>query len=533
MDTMARGWMPAKIGIWLVLVVVVWMLAAPAVWPMQTTVGGRPLDLDGTLRVREVVEENGATKHERTLEELRLHVGVELAKWVRFDATTVGTNGGPTLKADRAGVYSWNGVFQDISPAVEFDEAYLSMVLPSVDLRLGIQKVAWGKLDRTQPNNLINPIAYFDPFLAEEAEERIGVPALQASYYLPETAAIPPESRLTVVWVPKYVPPRFPLATCDVQGNASHCDAERWFPPAGVPTPNFFVPPGLITLPDGSPSPGFNVPLAFRVRNVAPPATRLNDSTVGVRYSALIRDVDLALYYFHGFDIEPGFNLTAQVFGQPDPSLANPFHVKDLSGATTLSPEFHRIDSWGADFAYAFDRFTVRGEGAFVSGRPFPRDLRDLVTNPQALAGEIKNALTALTQGAGQATVLLPPATVIHSAAEWGLGVDYVYEGYLLLLQVNQTDVLHNDVDLLIKNVETRLLANLRKSFLADRLQTQLIGMHAIESDYTLIRPTLLYRLTDNLNAQVGYLFIAGRAGSLIGQYRRNDEGFVRLEYKL
>jgi hypothetical protein len=92
---------------------------------------------------------------------------------------------------------------------------------------------------------------------------------------------------------------------------------------------------------------------------------------------------------------------------------------------------------------------------------------------------------------------------------------------------------LHNDVDLLIKNVETRLLANLRKSFLADRLQTQLISMHAIESDYTLIRPTLLYRLTDNLNAQVGYLFIAGRSGSLIGQYRRNDEGFVRLEYKL
>ena len=129
--------------------------------------------------------------------------------------------------------------------------------------------------------------------------------------------------------------------------------------------------------------------------------------------------------------------------------------------------------------------------------------------------------------------VPLPAATVIHSAAEWGLGVDYLYEGYLLLLQVNQTDVLHNNVDLLIKDVETRLLANLRKSFLADRLQTQLIGMHAIESDYTLIRPTLLYRLTDNLNAQVGYLFIAGRARSLIGQYRRNDEGFVRLEYKL
>jgi hypothetical protein len=525
--------MQARVGTWLLLVVVAQMLRANAVWPMQTTVGGRLLDLDGTLRVREVIEENRASKHERTLEELRLHVGVALAKWIRFDATAVGTNGGPTLKANRSGVYEWDDVFQDISPAAEFDEAYLSMFLPSVDLRLGIQKVAWGKLDSTQPNDLINPRTYLDPFLEEEADMKIGVPAVQASYYFPEAAAIPPESRLTAVWVPQYVPSRFPLASCDVQGNTSRCDVERWFPPAGVPTPDFFVPPGLITLPDGSPSPGLNVPLAFRVHNVAAPAMRLNNSAVGLRYSALVHDVDLALYYFHGFDIEPGFDLTAKVFGQPDPSPDNPFHVKDLSGATTLSPEFHQIDSWGADFAYAFDRFTVRGEGAFVSGRPFDRDLRNLVTNPELLAGEIKNALAALIQGAGQATVALPPASVIHSAAEWGLGVDYVYEGYLLLLQVNQTDVLHNHVDLLIKDVETRLLANLRKSFLADRLETQLIATHAIESDYTLLRPTLLYRLTDNLNAQVGYLFIAGRSGSLIGEYRRNDEGFVRLEYKL
>jgi hypothetical protein len=520
-------------GVALAVLVAIQLVGAVAARSMQTTVDGRPVDVDGTFGVREVIEENGATKHERTQERLRLRVGVSLAKWLRFDSTTIGTNGGPTLKADHAGVYAWDNVFQDISPAVDFDEAYFDLFLPSVDFRIGKQKVAWGKLDQTQPNDLINPRAYFDPFLEEEAEQKIGVPALQASYYLPEAAAIPAESRLTVVWVPRYLPARFAVATCDVQGNTSHCDAERWFPPAAMPAPSFFVPPGLITLPDGSPSPGLDVPLAFRVRNVAPPAWRLNNSEVGLRYSALIRNIDLALYYFHGFDIDPGFNLTANVFGQSDSSLANPLHVKDLSGATTLSPEFHRIDSWGADFAYAFDRLTVRGEGAFVSGRPFDRDLRALITNPQLLANEINTAVGALAQGAGAVPVPLPPASVVRSAVEWGLGGDYVYEGYMLLLQLNQTDVLHNEVDLLIKNVDTRLLANLRKSFLAERLETQLIGVHAIESDYTLIRPTLLCHLTDNLNAEVGYLFIAGRSSSLIGEYRRNDEGFVQVQYKL
>ena len=122
---------------------------------------------------------------------------------------------------------------------------------------------------------------------------------------------------------------------------------------------------------------------------------------------------------------------------------------------------------------------------------------------------------------------------VTRDAVEWGLGSDYVSHGYMLLMQVNQTDVFHNSVDLLIKNVDTRLLANLRKNFLSDRVETQLIAVHAIESDYTFLRPRLRYHLNDNLTAEVGYLFIAGRANSIGGQYRRNDEGWVRLEYQL
>ena len=56
-----------------------------------------------------------------------------------------------------------------------------------MDVRLGLQKVAWGKLDRSQPNDLINPSNYIDPLMDDEAERKIGVPALQASYYFPES----------------------------------------------------------------------------------------------------------------------------------------------------------------------------------------------------------------------------------------------------------------------------------------------------------------------------------------------------------
>jgi hypothetical protein len=93
--------------------------------------------------------------------------------------------------------------------------------------------------------------------------------------------------------------------------------------------------------------------------------------------------------------------------------------------------------------------------------------------------------------------------------------------------------VLHNDVNLLIKDVDTRLLANLRKSFLSDTVRAQLVAIHAIESDYTIMRPKIFYQFNDHIGGEIGYLFIAGRAHSVGGQYRRNDEGWVRAEYKL
>ena len=506
--------------------------AATTAWGIQTTVAGRAVDLDASLSLREVVEENGSTKHDRTREQLRVRAAVSLTDWLRFDSTTVATNGGPTLKADRSGVYAWDDVFQDISPVADFQEAYFDVRLRSVDLRLGLQKVAWGKLDRTQPNDLINPLNYLDPLMDDEADRKIGVPALQESYFFPESW-LPAESRLTAVCVPKYVPYRFPLADCVVEpGGISRCDTERWFPPAAVPTTTFFVPAGIIPI-NGGFNDAFSVPVGFRVRNNSTPSWRLENSEIGVRYSALVHDVDFAVYGYHGFDPQPAFDLTAAATGEPDPNPANPLHVKNLAASTTLTPNFQQINSAGADAAYAFDQFTVRAEGAYLNGRPFSRDLRFLITDPHAIAPEIAQALAALAHGAGTAAVPLPPGSVTRDAVEWGLGGDYVYEGYTLLLQVNQTDVLHNDVQLLIKDVETRLLANLRKGFLADTLKTQLVAVHAIESDYTILRPRVTYSVTDHIDTEVGYLFIAGRAESVGGQFRRNGQGWVQFVYKL
>ena len=112
---------------------------------------------------------------------------------------------------------------------------------------------------------------------------------------------------------------------------------------------------------------------------------------------------------------------------------------------------------------------------------------------------QIAAALREFAAGHSPVPVQLPQSFAVRNAVEWGLGVDYTWEGYLFLLQVNQTDILHNDVDLLIKNVDTVLLANLRKNFLHDDLTAQLIAIQGFESGYTLLMPRIDLSLLGSL----------------------------------
>ena len=493
---------------------------------IQTTIGGRTVDLDTLLTIREVVEQDRDTTHEPTMEQLRVRLAVSLTDWLRFDSTTTGTHGGPVLSSDPSGIYNLKDTFQSKWWSVEFDEVFFDFHLADLDVRIGKQKVSWGKLDRFQPTDFINPYTYNDPFIVDEADRKIGIPALQASYYLPQDWGAPPESRFTLVWVPHYYPFRFPPSQCVVEGGVSRCTIERWFPPAAIPNTTFVIPAAPPLVPTD-----IAVPVGFQTLNVDPPAFRFENSGIGLRFSAFVHEVDMSFSFYHGFDSQPSFALTADALGDPDPM--NPPFVRNLSAQTTLTPHFQNIDAAGADFAYAFGSFTVRGEGAFVHNRAFPRDLRGLVSDPAALAPEIQKAIAALAMGAGRVPVALPSAFEVSDAFEWGVGGDYLWEGYLILLQLNQTDVFNSDVDLLIEDVDTRLLANLRKNFLSDTLRTQFVVLYGIESDYTLLRPIVGYQVTDHIAVEAGYLFIAGRSRSVIGQYKANKEAWFQVEFRL
>jgi hypothetical protein len=504
--------MGARVRVWLRVVVAVVAGLPLTAFGFTTTVGGRRIDLDGTLQAREVfeVEDEPASDHTQLL--LRVRFAAALTDWLRFDSTTVGIYGGPVSKATRSGTFNFSDTFQELDPSVEFEEAYLDLDLAPFELRLGKQKLAWGKLDRVQPNEIFNPYQFQDPLMQEQEERKIGIPAIAATYAAPARHWLPEETRFTLAWAPIYIPFRFPE-----QG-------ERWFPPAAQVPDVFRIPAGLVPGEGQPPLPAIEVPLSSGTRNPDPPARRLENSAVNLRLAGFRGGVDFALYFYHGIDTQPAFELLVEAFN-PDPQQLQ------ITADTTLQPVFRHVDAWGADAAYIVGPVTMRLEAAFIHGRPFTRDLRLLVIDPSPLSPEILRVLREFQAGATQVAVDVE-SFVERDTLEWGLGADYVYDGWLLIAQVNQTDVFDNDVDLLINDVETRLLLNLRKSFWQDRVHLQLVAVHAIESDYTLLLPRLTVDITDSLDVRFGYLGISGSRFSLLGQYKENDQGFVRAQYR-
>jgi hypothetical protein len=464
---------------------------------------GGELEIGGYLETRQVFRVDRATPTELNLQRLQLDLRSWWGERTTFMLGTSLQNGGPATRETRAGFYNLDDVFQSVAPAVEIEEAVLGFDLDALQLRLGQIKHAWGKLDRHQPNDGLNPERYADPILLDEKERKIGVPSLEATYYLPERGWVPEESGLTVVVVPRYVPFRLPLP------------GERWFPPNAVPPDTFAVP-----LDGGA----IAVPLSLEVDNRSPPAFTFENASYAARFAAHWRGADWALYYYRGIQTAPLFRLDARAELSPSPP--------GVVGTTILSPVFNHVDTWGGDLAWTLDRFSFRAEMAYTRDQGFNRDLLTLVDDPDLIPA-IEDALAELAAGAPSAAVDLGETFAISDAVQWGVSVDTRVRDIDVLFEVSQTNVLENHLPLLIEDDETVLLTDLRRGFLRDDLTLQLIAIYGASSDYTVLMPRLTYRFRDRAEIRLGYAHISGNSRSRLGQYKDNDEGYVRLRLYL
>jgi len=455
-----------------------------------------------------------ATQRQRPEGILDLKVTGDVHPKLRFFLDTRTVFGGPPVHAQGIGLYNPSDTFQNVSPSVEIAEAYADLYLPRLDVRVGQQKFAWGRLDELQPTDVLNPRQWSDPFLLDEEDAKIGVPALRAAYY-PEH--VPPrlatDTSLTFVWVPVPIAFRFPLV------------AERWFPSSIVPQ--------RLDIPRGAAAPGlppFGIAITPRLRTEnRPPAQQLDEGAVALRLAGVHEPVDWSLVYYDGPETAPAFDVSTVTFA-PDPK-----NLAVLATDQVLRPRAGRIRLAGADAATQLAGFTLRAEGAWAQDRLLPRAVSDLTTLANILhaLGGIKGATQTLVRlGQGRHVPIdLGPLFLARDTVAWGVGADYRWHGWMPLVQVNQTLVLDNAVPLLVDDHDTSLLASLERTFLAETLKLRISCIQGIVRSYTSLLPALTYDVTDDLRVRVGYLFLAGTRRSLIGEFHDDSESFVQLRY--
>ncbi len=471
------------------------------------TVAEREVEVGGYLETRQVFRTNRSTEHELNLQRLHLESRAWIEEWLSLEVAASLQNGGPATRSTRSGFYDIDNVFQSVSPAVEIEEAFLRIGLDRFGARIGQLKHSWGKLDRFQPNDVINPERFADPVLIEEGERKIGVPSVELSYNLPEREWLPEEGVFSFVVVPRYIPFRLPQP------------GERWFPPNAVPA-EFFKLPEEVYGSDRS------VPLSLEVRNSSVPSFSPDNASVGARLAAHTRGVDYGLYYYRGHQTDPVFELGAE-------ARAVSMDQGGIAGVTLLSPVFQRIHLFGADLAFTLGRFGFRAEVALTKDKPFNRDLLSLLDSPERLEPGLSEAIAAVVQGASAAAVDLGQTFAVSDALQWGIGFDTKVFDFDVLFELSQTDVLENTDKLLVEDTETVLLGDIRRRFLRDDLSLQLVSMYGASSDYTLLLPRLTYRVWDRVELRLGYAFLSGRSRSRLGQYKGNDQAYIRLRLYL
>ncbi|MDA8078799.1 MAG: hypothetical protein M0Z79_07665 [Nitrospiraceae bacterium] len=400
----------------------------------------------------------------------RITVDARRSDW-RFRAWLEGGWDGTVLKPrrDHALFKNYHDVYQDNTPYLEFKELYAERSFNNIDLRIGIQRFSWGRLDEYPLNDLFNPWDY-TRFIVRSLEDRkVGVPSVSATLS---------RSGWTyqAVWVPVFVPYRLPKSN------------ERW---AVIPAdPNLSKISGAEVIQ----------------REPALPPKKLENSSVGIRAQRL-GEIEWAFNLFHGFDPRPIFKSTAlNVEQRRDKTFIDPGFV----------PSFHKITSIGFDAAAVKGDWSLRAEAAYALNRPF----------------NVRPELWGYPKSIEVGATPLNPAEIRRDTLDYGIAADYrLFEDGMLTLQAQQTVIFNRPAALYDRTIETILWANMKAGWMNRKIETNLTVAYNPEHGAGMARANAYYTFTDSWKAGVNILLLDGPPQSLFGRYSKNDRVEMEVVY--
>lgn len=485
------------------------ILYSPFTWAYVYEGENSKISLAGYLEGRAVYPFDRDSPEEDPSNELGLEFKAGFSSWFSSKLYIHAVDDGKVSTPGNNKLFlQYDRIYQDKTPFVNINEAYLDLYTGKVDFRLGIQKFAWGRLDEINPTDNLNTEDLTEGGTNDEVERKIGAPSLKINAYSDF-------ANVEIGWVPVYIPYRLPEPD------------ERWFP-------QVLKPPAVIKTGTAV----GDVPVKTVYRDIDIPPATIGNSELGVRISRYIEGWDVSCSYFSGYDIMPIMNAPVDLIVEMKDPLALDYSI---GAEATMVPQIHRMNVYGLDFSTIISSFTLRGEYAYFNGKYYNQKLDSVLA--QHVTKEKQNEIYREFNSKYFASAGKERIQVFHidtripyrkDSMKYGLGIDYIYGDTSVSMQFIQEFIPHYDMDRPVyfnKNGTDTLLTFLFKQFfLQNTMEFNLRAAYGAEFRDCIVKPSLKYNFTDTVQGTLGVLFISGKYDdSLFGQYRDNDEIYARL----
>lgn len=367
-------------------------------------------------------------------------------------------------------------------------DLYLAAYLRRLDLRVGQQRIVWGRGDAFTINDVWGAYDLRDPLLAETEELHLPVPAVRADIDFGL-------GYVELVAAPFFVGDRF-----DVYG------ANWGLVQPGAPTAYR----ALLGISSSLANDTLFNEAQPLLGVTDPPRADFSATQAGVRFALNVRKLDVDLYYQYGFDpfprlrVDPMFLQTLNMtdFRGGLPGIAQPYISLIAAGKKPITTDYVRRHHAGVDLGTSFGPMVLRAEASYDSATVFPR----------------ANDLQGVVSGTVQATLGLE-----YQPGE--LGKTIIVEGWYMHLTDAPSEPL-----LLAKQDNGGLATLVRWRFFRDHLELETRVLVSIAPLYWVVRPQVAY-LWRGLAIRLGAVYLDGDDRSYGGYYRRNSSLYLAVKY--
>lgn len=356
------------------------------------------------------------------------------------------------------------------SSSIYIDTMFLRYYHSKFDLEIGYMKPVWGNADGIHVVDVLNPIDYSDYFRTMYLERKISQQMIKLNFPVGDS------SLLELVYLPTF--------------KGDNIPREGIWTPAYLKNMNETI---FMMAYMANPT----APLAILQAQAAAISGTLDvkepeyfeGSQVAARYTTTVNSFDLGFTYYWGYLKKP---------------TIDPVEVLTTG---QLDLVYNRTHTFGLDAAGQLGAFNLKAEGSYELTEDTAGDDPGITNNSlnYILGFDINlplNNVNLLVQGIG--------STVLNSS------------------EITLMDSQYNSDD---RYTDLMFMGRLSDNYINETLYLEVSAAYDIFNKDYMIHPEVKYKVNDDIDIILDYLFLGGEEDTDFGQYDNNDMLTLRAEY--